>query len=229
MTPTPRNTLRSYMATYLVWITSHIPRRGAKQIIYYGSYSQAWRSREHRQCILPKTLNAEEPASLKDNSSYSICRRQLWAVLPRISEGGSVLSNVSVLLSYKRQLITVLLFSCENPLWDCRADWFWLVWPGERHVIKIKWFFKVVHAYGTFWVQTSVQLLLWKCNGFVFGQESAPESMLGFARICSICVVKVYGFCRANYMQGNDFESRRLHQSRRALHHKQGHLSNLST
>lgn len=32
----------------LEWIarlTAHIPRKGAKQVIYYGAYSQAWRGR----------------------------------------------------------------------------------------------------------------------------------------------------------------------------------------
>ena len=34
---------------WIAHITSHIPRKGAKQVIYYGSYSQAWRGRERLQ------------------------------------------------------------------------------------------------------------------------------------------------------------------------------------
>jgi len=36
---------------WIARITSHIPRKGAKQIIYYGSYSQAWRGREHARAF----------------------------------------------------------------------------------------------------------------------------------------------------------------------------------
>jgi len=67
---------------WIARITAHIPRKGAKQIIYYGAYSQAWRGRERRQGILPKVSTEEEPASsVKDRSSYSRRRRQQWAVL----------------------------------------------------------------------------------------------------------------------------------------------------
>ena len=67
---------------WIARITSHIPRKGAKQIIYYGAYSQAWRGRERRQDFLPKVPTEEEPASsMKDRSSYSRRIRQLWAVL----------------------------------------------------------------------------------------------------------------------------------------------------
>jgi len=67
---------------WIARITSHIPRKGAKQIIYYGAYSQAWRGRERRQGILPKVSTEEEPASsVKDRSSSSRRRRQQWAVL----------------------------------------------------------------------------------------------------------------------------------------------------
>ena len=55
--PTPARNFD--VASPLEWIariTSHIPKKGAKQVIYYGAYSQAWRGRERR-------------------------RRQLWAVL----------------------------------------------------------------------------------------------------------------------------------------------------
>jgi len=66
---------------WIARITSHIPRKGAKQVIYYGAYSQAWRGREHRQGILPTVLTEEEPASMKNPSSFSKRKRQLWAVL----------------------------------------------------------------------------------------------------------------------------------------------------
>ena len=73
------------VASPLEWIariTSHIPRKGAKQVIYYGAYSQAWRGREHRQGILPKASGEEKSASsIEDRSSCSRRRRQLWAVL----------------------------------------------------------------------------------------------------------------------------------------------------
>ena len=61
-------------------LVANIPRKGAKQVIYYGAYSQAWRGRERRQGILPKAPT-EEKASMKDRSSFSRHRRQLWAVL----------------------------------------------------------------------------------------------------------------------------------------------------
>ena len=65
---------------WIARITSHIPKKGAKQIIYYGAYSQAWRGRERRQGILPKVPAKEElSSSAKDRSSCF--RRQQWAVL----------------------------------------------------------------------------------------------------------------------------------------------------
>ena len=67
---------------WIAGITSHIPRKGAKQVIYYGAYSQAWRGREHREGILPtKPTNQESDASTVNLSSFSRRRRQLWAVL----------------------------------------------------------------------------------------------------------------------------------------------------
>jgi len=67
---------------WIARITAHIPRKGAKQIIYYGAYSQAWRGRERRQGILLKAPTEQEPASsMKDRSSCPIRKRQLWAVL----------------------------------------------------------------------------------------------------------------------------------------------------
>jgi hypothetical protein len=67
---------------WIARITSHIPKKGAKQVIYYGAYSQAWRGRERRQGILPKAPGEEKSASfIKDSSSCSRRRRQLWAVL----------------------------------------------------------------------------------------------------------------------------------------------------
>ncbi len=36
---------------WIARITSHIPKKGAKQVIYYGAYSQAWRGRERRQGV----------------------------------------------------------------------------------------------------------------------------------------------------------------------------------
>jgi hypothetical protein len=67
---------------WIARITSHIPKKGAKQVIYYGAYSQAWRGRERRQGILQKAPAEEDStSSIKDRSSYSRRRRQLWAVL----------------------------------------------------------------------------------------------------------------------------------------------------
>ena len=67
------------------WIaraTSHIPKKGAKQVFYYGTYSQAWRGREFRHGISRTVPDEEEPAlSLKDRSSYFRRRRQQWVVL----------------------------------------------------------------------------------------------------------------------------------------------------
>ena len=69
----------------LAWIariTAHIPKKGSKQIIYYGAYSQAWRGRERRQGVLPKAPAEEESASsMQDRSPYSRLRRQQWAAL----------------------------------------------------------------------------------------------------------------------------------------------------
>ncbi len=41
---------------WIARITSHIPWKGAKQVIYYGAYSQAWRGRERRQGISGSTV-----------------------------------------------------------------------------------------------------------------------------------------------------------------------------
>ncbi len=45
---------------WIARITSHIPRKGAKQVIYYGAYSQAWRGRERRQGIKATATTEEE-------------------------------------------------------------------------------------------------------------------------------------------------------------------------
>jgi hypothetical protein len=67
---------------WITHITSHIPKKGTKQIIYYGAYSQEWRGRERRHGILLKIPPEEEPSSsAKDLSTCSCRRRQLWAVL----------------------------------------------------------------------------------------------------------------------------------------------------
>ncbi|OPX31673.1 MAG: hypothetical protein B1H09_02300 [Gemmatimonadaceae bacterium 4484_173] len=67
---------------WIARITSHIPGKGSKQVIYYGAYSQAWRSREHRQGILPKASGKEKSASsIENRSSYYRRRRQKWAAL----------------------------------------------------------------------------------------------------------------------------------------------------
>ena len=59
-----------------------VPRKGAKQVIYYGAYSQAWRGRERRQGILPKApISLEADASEEECTLSSHRRRQLWAVL----------------------------------------------------------------------------------------------------------------------------------------------------
>ena len=67
---------------WIARITAHIPKKGAKQVIYYGAYSQTWRGRERRQGILPtKPTNQESDASTVNRSSFSRRRRQLWAYL----------------------------------------------------------------------------------------------------------------------------------------------------
>ena len=64
-------------------ITPHIPKKGSKQIIYYGAYSQAWRGRERRQGILTTatTVPQKSVKSEKNQSYSSRRRRQQWAVL----------------------------------------------------------------------------------------------------------------------------------------------------
>ena len=62
-------------------ITAHIPKKGSKQVIYYGAYSQAWRGRERRQGILPKASADEGSISSESCFSYSNHQRQQWAVL----------------------------------------------------------------------------------------------------------------------------------------------------
>ena len=52
---------------WIARITAHIPKKGAKQIIYYGAYSQAWRGRERRKDILPKVLTEEKSSFLLFN------------------------------------------------------------------------------------------------------------------------------------------------------------------
>ena len=54
---------------WIARVTAHIPKKGAKQIIYYGAYSKAWRGRERRQGILPKVPVAEDSTSSKSSSS----------------------------------------------------------------------------------------------------------------------------------------------------------------
>ncbi len=67
---------------WITRITSHIPKKGAKQVIYYGAYSQAWRGRERRQGILPKAATEEE-STPSGNTCSSLMRRrkQMWAAL----------------------------------------------------------------------------------------------------------------------------------------------------
>ncbi len=66
---------------WIARITSHIPKKGAKQVIYYGAYSQAWRGRERRQGILPTAATKEKSASSCEHSTFSRRRRQMWATL----------------------------------------------------------------------------------------------------------------------------------------------------
>ena len=66
---------------WIARITSHIPRKGSKQIIYYGAYSQAWRGREHRQGILPTAATEKKSASSCEHPTCSCRRRQMWAAL----------------------------------------------------------------------------------------------------------------------------------------------------
>jgi len=65
---------------WIARIISHIPKKGAKQVIYYGAYSQAWRGRERRQGILPKAPSDEDSTSSQSRYSCSRRRRQQWAV-----------------------------------------------------------------------------------------------------------------------------------------------------
>ena len=65
---------------WIARITAHIPRKGSKQVIYYGSYSQAWRGRERRQGILPAT-DQELPVNTEGLPSCSRRRRCMWAIL----------------------------------------------------------------------------------------------------------------------------------------------------
>jgi hypothetical protein len=67
---------------WIARITSHIPRKGAKQVIYYGSYSQAWRGRERRQGI-STTENDQKALLEQHHSSCSSRRRRMWAILLR--------------------------------------------------------------------------------------------------------------------------------------------------
>ncbi len=50
-------------------ILPYIPKKGAKQVIYYGAYSQAWRGRERRQGILPTAAATEEESTTSGNTS----------------------------------------------------------------------------------------------------------------------------------------------------------------
>jgi hypothetical protein len=77
-----RNFVVSDPLEWIARITSHIPRKGARQLIYHGACSQAWRGRERRQEVLPKAPFEEKAAfAVKDRSSHSRLRRQQRAVL----------------------------------------------------------------------------------------------------------------------------------------------------
>jgi len=64
---------------WIARITAHIPRKGSKQVIYYGSYSQAWRGRERRQGI--SSTDPELPVNTETLPSCSSRRGRMWAVL----------------------------------------------------------------------------------------------------------------------------------------------------
>jgi len=64
---------------WIARITSHIPRKGSKQVIYYGIYSHAWRGRERRQGIVPTGI--ESPSHSEDRSSCFGRKRRMWAIL----------------------------------------------------------------------------------------------------------------------------------------------------
>lgn len=70
---------RRFPLEWIARITAHIPRKGSKQVIYYGSYSQAWRGRERRQGI--SSTDQELPVTAEYLPSRSIRRRRMWAIL----------------------------------------------------------------------------------------------------------------------------------------------------
>ena len=71
---------------WIARITSHIPKKGAKQVIYYGAYSQAWRGRERRQGYLTDKSNRGKIRILH-TESYSMLTQQKTAVGCASEEG----------------------------------------------------------------------------------------------------------------------------------------------
>jgi len=70
---------------WLARITAHIPDKGAKGVIYYGAYGQAWRGREKRQGILPaQTQQFVEQDSDRDLPHRRQCRQRWAALLKRV-------------------------------------------------------------------------------------------------------------------------------------------------
>ncbi|MCD4774630.1 MAG: hypothetical protein K8S15_01100 [Candidatus Aegiribacteria sp.] len=125
----------------LVWIariTSHVPRKGAKQVIYYGSYSQAWRGRERHQDILPAAATEEKSASSCDRSTCSRRRRQMWVallkkvwdidVLKCLKCGGQmkVISFIEQPFVIRRILKHFISGKTQDPL---QSHWNWYVNP----------------------------------------------------------------------------------------------------
>ena len=70
---------------WIARITSHIPDKGAKSVIYYGAYAQAWRGREKRQGILPaQPIDAIEQDSDRGLPHRRQCRQRWAALLKRV-------------------------------------------------------------------------------------------------------------------------------------------------
>ena len=71
---------------WIAHITAHIPKKGAKQVIYYGAYSQAWCGRERRQGILGPSWSQTRSVSscFRWRTSYTGTPRLAYATLVRL-------------------------------------------------------------------------------------------------------------------------------------------------
>jgi len=76
--------VRSDRLEMIALVTQHIPETGAKQAIYYGAYSQAWRGRLRRQGLAPSNLKPQT-SNLKpdppDLAAFRKACRRRWAQL----------------------------------------------------------------------------------------------------------------------------------------------------